>query len=207
MKEVIIRYHGHACFTLEHQGFRIVLDPYADGMIPGLSGLHLEGEAVFCSHSHGDHAYTQAVALKPSNQEFPFPVEILESFHDDQQGALRGENRIHLFRFDGITVAHLGDLGHIPGEEVLKKLEGVDCLLIPVGGFYTIDPDTAARLVELTQPKVTVPMHYRTDSTGFDVLAHIDTFTAKFDQVNSCVNSFTLTGEEPQQILVIDYKP
>ena len=207
MKEVTIHYHGHACFTLECDGFRTVLDPYAEGMVPGLPALNLEAEAVLCSHGHGDHAYTQAVSLKAADHNVPYVLEILDSFHDDKEGSLRGQNRIHLFRFGELTVAHLGDLGHIPGEETLRKLAGVDCLLIPVGGFYTIDPDVAARLVELTQPKVTVPMHYRTDTVGFPVLAHLDDFTNKFDQVFTSENSFTLTGEEPKKILVIDYKP
>lgn len=207
MMEVTINYHGHACFSLESGGFRTVLDPYADGMVPGLPGLQLEAEAVLCSHGHGDHAYTQAVTLKEATGDAPYALETYETDHDDRGGTLRGKNVIHLFRFGDLRVAHLGDLGHIPGEQILEKLKGIDCMLIPVGGFYTIDPDTAAKIVDLTQPKVTVPMHYRTDSTGFDVLAHLDTFTAKFEQVQTCVNTFTLTGEEEKQILVIDYKP
>ena len=207
MSHVTIRYHGHACFTLESNGYRTVLDPYADGMVPGLPALSLEAEEVLCSHDHGDHAYTQAAMLNLSQAQAPYSLEILETFHDDQEGALRGRNRVHLLRFGDLRVAHLGDLGHIPDESVLQKLQGADCLLIPVGGFYTIDPDTTFRILELTQPKVTVPMHYRTDSSGFDVLAHVSAFTEKFDQVHTCENSFTLTGEEPQQILVIEYKP
>lgn len=207
MSQVAIHYHGHACFTLESNGFRTVLDPYADGMVPGLPALSLAAERVLCSHGHGDHAYTQAVSLKSTDMQPPYTLEILEVFHDDRGGALRGDNRIHLFRFGELSVAHMGDLGHIPDDDVLNQLKGVDCMLVPVGGFYTIDPDTAARLVELIQPRITVPMHYRTDNVGFDVLAHVNTFTEKFDQVHSCENSFTLTGEEPQQILVIDYKP
>jgi len=176
-------------------------------MVPGLPGLDLEAEAVFCSHGHADHAYTQAVRCMQSGKEAPYTVEALETDHDDQGGTLRGKNSIHIFRFGRLRIAHLGDLGHIPGEEILEKLKKIDCMLIPVGGYYTIGPDKAREIVALTQPKVTVPMHYRTDSTGFDVLAHVDTFTQQFEQVNSCVNSFTLTGEEETQILVIDYKP
>ena len=207
MMQVTIRYHGHACFSLEAEGFRTVLDPYADGMVPGLPALSLEAEAVLCSHGHGDHAYTQAVTLKESGAAAPYTLESIETDHDDQGGTLRGKNLIRIFMFGDVSVAHLGDLGHMPSQEVLEKLKGVSCLLIPVGGFFTIDPDTAEKVVSAVQPRVTVPMHYRTDSTGFDVLAHIDTFTSKFEQVATCVNSFTLTGKEKQQILVIDYKP
>lgn len=207
MMEVTVHYHGHACFTLESNGFRTVLDPYADGMVPGLPGLMLEGEAIFCSHGHGDHAYTQAVAIKEAKTDAPYTVEVLETDHDDRGGTLRGKNKIHLFHFGGLRIAHLGDLGHIPGEAVTDKLRGIDCMLIPVGGYYTIDPETAARIIRLTNPKVAVPMHYRTDGTGFDVLAHLDAFTRQFEQVQTCINHFTLTGEEHTQILVIDYKP
>lgn len=207
MSEVTVRYHGHACFTLEAEGFRTVLDPYADGMVPGLPGLSLEAEAVLCSHGHGDHAYTQAVRIQEPASARPYTLESVETDHDDCGGTLRGKNLIRIFRFGTLRLAHLGDLGHIPGESVVQMLKGVDCLMIPVGGFFTIGSAEAARLVELIQPRVTVPMHYRTDSTGFDVLEHIDAFTGKFDRVSACVNSFTLTGEEQQQILVIEYKP
>lgn len=207
MTEVTIRYHGHACFTLESQGYRTVLDPYAEGMVPGLPALSLEAEAVLCSHEHGDHAYVQAVTVKESVQDSPYTLESIETDHDDQGGSLRGKNLIRIFRFNDLTVAHLGDLGHVPSAEVLEKLKGIDCMMIPVGGFYTIDPDTAEKIVNAVQPRVTVPMHYRTDTTGFPVLAHLNTFTNKFEQVQTCINSFTLTGEEETQIKVIDYKP
>lgn len=207
MSQVTVRYHGHACFALECEGYRTVIDPYADGMVPGLPALSLEAEAVFCSHGHGDHAYTDAVTLTDSGKTAPYTVESLETDHDDKGGTLRGKNLIRVFSFGDVKVAHLGDLGHVPGEEILARLKGIDCMLIPVGGFYTIGPDVAAEIVRMTQSRVTVPMHYRTDSTGFDVLAHLKDFTSRFEQVNTCVNSFTLTGEEPAQILVIDYKP
>lgn len=205
--EVKIQYHGHACFSLESGGYRAVIDPYAAGMVPGLPELKLEAHAVFCSHGHGDHAYTEAVSLTQTQYPAPYTVESIETDHDDKGGTLRGKNLVRIFSYSDVKIAHMGDLGHVPGEEILQKLKCIDCMLIPVGGFYTIDPDTAAEIVRLTTPRVVVPMHYRTDNTGFDVLAHIDTFTEKFEQVFTCVNSFTLTGEEQSQILVIDYKP
>lgn len=207
MSAVRIHYHGHACFTLEYEGYRTVLDPYAHGMVPGLPDLNLEGEAVLCSHGHGDHAFVEAVRLNKATGAAPYTVETLETDHDDQGGTLRGKNKIHIFRFENLSVAHLGDLGHMPGEAILEKLRGIDCILIPVGGFYTIGPDVAEQLVRAVNPKVTVPMHYRTEETGFDVLAHLTDFTNRFEQVKTCVNTYTLTGEEKEEILVIHYKP
>lgn len=204
---VKITYHGHACFTLECDGYRTVIDPYASGMIEGLPELKLEAEAVFCSHGHGDHNYTDAVTILPAKGNAPYTLENVDSFHDDKDGTLRGANVARIFHFGDLRVAHLGDLGHVPEGKLLEALKGVDCMLIPVGGFYTIDPDTAAKTVALTEPRVTVPMHYRTDTAGLGVIAHLTDFTGRYENVNFCDNTFVLTKETPKQVLVINYKP
>ena len=164
-------------------------------------------EVTIHCHGHGDHAFVEAVRLNTAAGAVPYTVETLETDHDDQGGTLRGKNKIHIFRFDNLSVAHLGDLGHMPGEAIREKLRRIDCLLIPVGGFYTVGPDVAEQIVRAVIPKVTVPMHYRTEDTGFDVLAHLSDFSSRFEQVNTCVNTYTLTGEEKEEILVMHYKP
>lgn len=207
MQQVKIHYHGHACFTLEANGYRAVIDPYMHGMVDGLPELKLEAEAVYCSHGHADHNFTDAVTVCPADQEASYTLENLDSFHDDQEGSLRGSNIVRVFHFDDLRIAHLGDLGHIPEGKLLERLRRVDCLLIPVGGTYTVDPDAAEEIVSLLEPKVTVPMHYRTDTTGFDVLHHLTDFTGRYDNVNACDNTFVLTKDTEKQILVINYKP
>lgn len=204
---VKITYNGHACFTLECGGYRTVLDPYAADMIEGLPALNLEAEAVYCSHSHGDHNYTDAVSILPTRQKAPYTLQNLDSFHDDKGGTLRGHNVVRIFHFDDLRVAHLGDLGHLPEGALLEALKGVDCLLIPVGGFFTIDADAAAKIVAMTEPRVTVPMHYRTDTAGIGVIAHLTDFTGRYENVNSCDNTFVLTKDTQKQVLVINYKP
>lgn len=207
MDQVRITYHGHACFMLDFDGYRVVLDPYLHGMVDGLPNLSLEAEAIYCSHGHADHNFTEAVTLCQTDREAPYTLENLDSFHDDQGGKLRGGNIVRIFRFGGLSVAHMGDLGHVPEWELLEKLKGVDCLLIPIGGTYTIDPDAAEKVVSLIEPTVTIPMHYRTDTAGFDVLHHLTDFTRRYDNVNACDNTFLLTKEATKQILVINYKP
>lgn len=204
---VKITYHGHACFALECEGYRIVIDPYMDGMVDGLPALRLKANAVYGSHGHADHNWFEAVTVEKPAQGAPYILTEYETPHDDKGGSLRGMNLVHIFDFDGLKVAHLGDLGDFPEEEVLSALKGVDCLLIPVGGTYTIDPTMAKKVVDAIGPRVCVPMHYRTDSTGFDVLAHINDFTKYYPEAQECDNSFLLTEEAPNQILVINYKP
>ncbi len=203
--EVTITAHGHACFSLYADGYSVVLDPYAHGMIPGLRQLHLVADAVYCSHDHGDHNFREAVGLCLALKEPPYTLTEFVTPHDDQGGALRGMNTVRIFDFDGLRVAHLGDIGCFPEEELMDALRGVDCLLIPVGGFYTINAQTAAQIIRSVQPRVAIPMHYSTETTGFDNIAKLEDFVKLFPQVKVQDNSFVLTEETEKQILVLNY--
>ena len=85
-----LTYNGHACFTLEHAGFRAVLDPF-DGHVPGYPVPVQQAEAVYCSHGHGDHAYLEAVT-RTGVGENPFAVTEVMTCHDDCGGEKRGKN-------------------------------------------------------------------------------------------------------------------
>lgn len=206
MHEVKINYLGHACFCLECYGYRTVIDPYADNMVPGLGILQLDADAVYCSHGHDDHSHVASVRLRGRETSAPYRLETLEVTHDDQGGQLRGMNTIHLFDFEGLRVAHLGDIGRELSPEEQTVLRGVDALLIPVGGYYTIDAATAARMVEQLSPRVVIPMHYRTDTTGFAAISRLEEFTSRFDHVVYGGDSLVLTKETEKQIHVLRYK-
>lgn len=169
---MIITWLGHACFSLEHEGFRIVIDPYREIPFPP---LHIEAHGVFCSHGHYDHAATETVTLLPT-QESPFTVRSIPSFHDEVQGAKRGENTIRIFEAEELRVAHLGDLGHLLNEGQLAALGEIDVLLIPVGGIYTLDPQEAKQTADAIGAKLTVPMHYRRGSLGLENIADVEDF-------------------------------
>ena len=201
-----ITYHGHACFTLEHEGCRAVIDPYGWGMVPGQPDLHLEAEAVYCSHSHGDHNFTDAVTLVPAKGPLPWTVAEFETPHDEEGGAKRGMNTVRIFHCGGIRIAHLGDIGCFPDENLAKALEGVDCMLIPVGGFFTVGPQTAWQIIRAAQPRVAVPMHYRTDDMGFDIICHIDDFVKLCGEVRQGSNTLCVTPETEKQILIMNHK-
>lgn len=181
MEAVKIEYLGHACFRLSYAGQRVVLDPYADGMIPGCPPLRTEAEFVYCSHQHDDHNAVQNVRLLDGGAP-RFTVTELETDHDAAGGSQRGKNTVRIFDFDGIRVAHFGDLGRMLTEAECTVLQGLDCALIPVGGFFTIDAATAAEIVRALRPRLVIPMHYRTETGGFDVLADIDEAMHAFDE-------------------------
>ena len=99
---------GHSCFAVESGGYRVVLDPY---YVESYPPLHTSANEVLCSHHHRDHDFVEAVELTPRGGS-PFTVETVQAFHDDQGGALRGTNTIHVLAAEGLRVVHLGDLGH-----------------------------------------------------------------------------------------------
>ena len=173
---MIIRWNGHSCFTLETAQGTVVLDPYAPGSVPGLPELKLKADAVLCSHGHADHNYAQGVAL--SGRPCAVSVETLPCFHDSVQGAKRGPDLIHILSAEGMRIAHLGDLGHGLDLEQLEKLRGVDVLMIPVGGYFTIDARQAHHIVGELRPRIVLPMHYRGEGFGYEVLAPVGDFLA-----------------------------
>lgn len=170
-----LTWYGHSCFLVETAEGSAVFDPYSPGSVPGLVLPALTADAVFCSHGHRDHNYAQGVRL--TGRELTMGVQQFACFHDEQRGALRGENRITVLEAEGLRLAHLGDLGHMLGPEQIRELGRIDILLIPVGGHYTIDAQTAAALVKALRPGIAVPMHYRGAGFGYDVIGPVEDFT------------------------------
>ncbi|MDE7262077.1 MAG: MBL fold metallo-hydrolase, partial [Oscillospiraceae bacterium] len=172
-----ITWLGHSCFILESEGFRVLLDPFAG--VQGLPAVEAAADAVYCSHGHRDHAYTEKVRLTEGRAN-PFAVHEVSVFHDDEGGTKRGPNTIRKFTAGGVSVAHMGDLGHALSPEQLADLGHCDVLLIPVGGFFTIDAPTAKAVADAVGANVVVPMHYRNGPAGFDVLGTLEDFTGLY---------------------------
>lgn len=198
-----ITWLGHSCFLLEEGGFRALLDPYHE--VQGLPDIEMEADAVYCSHDHFDHGYTDKVRLT-SGKENPFTVVEVQTFHDDKGGTLRGNNMVRKFTAGGVSVAHLGDLGHSLSAEQLAALGHCDAVLIPVGGYFTIDAAGAKVVADAIGAPVVVPMHYRNGGVGFDVLSTVDDFTGLYPagQVKRCSgNVLTLEKDMPKQVAVL----
>ena len=166
-----IEWLGHACFKLNDS---LVIDPYKDGSVPGLKPLRTKANKVICSHGHADHSGVECVEILPG--ECGFEIIEIPSWHDDKEGALRGPNAIFVIYKNGEKLVHLGDLGHFPNDEQLEAIADADYLLIPVGGYYTIDADMAVKICLAARPKCIIPMHYRTEESGYPELAKVDDF-------------------------------
>ena len=197
-----ITWHGHACFTIETTQGSVTVDPFQDNYVPGCGVIRPVSDAVFCSHGHGDHHGVEAVRLTGS--PCGVAVETISTWHDEVQGAKRGDNLIHIFSAEGMTVVHLGDLGCELTEEQITKLSSTDVLLIPVGGFYTIDATQAMQIVKQLSPRVVIPMHYKGEGFGFDIIAPVDDFLSLWDGTVKVLDrsSVEVTADTPTQIIV-----
>lgn len=177
-----ITWIGHSCFKVEKEGFSIVIDPYKDSYVPGLKPVRTEADRVLCTHEHADHNFREGISIVHGEGR-PLLVEEVASFHDDENGKKRGENRIFIISDGEERIAHFGDLGTFP--ENLELFKGLDAVLIPVGGYYTIDGVKAAELIKRIKPRIAIPMHFKSveKGFGFDVLSTVKPFRDCFDRV------------------------
>ena len=166
---MLITCHGHSEFYLEGaDGFRLLTDPFDPGV--GYPMGEYPCDAVTVSHGHHDHNYTQkalgAPAIVDGEGVWKVAPEVtvtaISSVHDDANGAKRGKNLLMKIEMEGLTLAHLGDQGCPLTEKQLEALGQIDVLMVPVGGFFTIDAEQALEACLAVKPHVILPMHYKT---------------------------------------------
>jgi len=199
---VNIRWYGQSAFLLRG-GHAVFIDPFgameglaARGMqfdYPRVEGV--EADLVLVTHEHGDHNAVEVVggsppALRSTAGTFDSPVgEVIAvaSEHDDVAGTKRGPNTIFCFGLDGLRICHFGDFGQAGlRDEQRRAIGDVDVLLLPVGGGPTVGGEPASAIVRALQPRLVVPMHYRTDAVNFlePPDAFLDALGARVDQLS-----------------------
>jgi len=214
---VKIKFLGHAAFLITTgDGRKIVTDPYEPGGFGGALGhgrLTEAADFVTVSHQHADHNYVTMVPGRPrviskAGQETYDGIlfRALITHHDTSKGAERGRNIVRVIEADGITVCHLGDLGHALSPEDITALGPVDVLMVPVGGTFTIDARGATGVVNRLRPRIAIPMHYRTPKVKLN-LASVDGFLSEKPRVRRVEGSeIELTKDtlpKPTEIVVL----
>ena len=202
-----LTWFGHSCFKMESADGAVVFDPSENGRVPGYDALPeiFEAEAVLCSHGHGDHNAADLVRL--SGKQFGGKVSFVDSWHDEAQGTKRGSNKIAVVEAEGLKVVHMGDIGcELDGEQT-AALASPDVLMIPVGGFYTVDAKTARCIADKLGAKVVIPMHYRSGERGYDVIATVDEFLAISENVTQYPEGvIEITADTEAQTAHLGYK-
>lgn len=173
-----ITWFGQSCFKIQDKvsadGVTLVTDPF-DKTI-GLKIPNFEADIITVSHDHHDHNNTGAlrgnavVINTPGEYDIKnVSIQGIGSFHDNNNGKEKGKNVIFRFEIEDISIAHLGDLGHVLKDDQLEALSGIDILLVPVGGKYTLDYKNAVEVVNQIEPRIVIPMHYQIPGLKVDI--------------------------------------
>jgi L-ascorbate metabolism protein UlaG (beta-lactamase superfamily) len=197
-KPLTIRWLGQSFFVLTTSaGTRVAVDPHA---IEAFGKPTTSADLVLISHFHPDHVRLEAIenrdqakvvygltppagggnparaAWNPVRETFKdVRVRNVGTYHDTSQGMQRGRNSVFIVEADGLKVVHLGDLGHVLGDEQVRQIGQPDVLMVPAGGVYTINGSKAKEVVAQLKPKrYVLPMHYGTRT--FEDLLPLDEF-------------------------------
>jgi L-ascorbate metabolism protein UlaG (beta-lactamase superfamily) len=164
-----ITWYGHSCFRLTERNFAtVVTDPF-DSKTVGYEALKLKAEIVTVSHDAPGHNCSDAVKSSTHVLTGPGEFEIgsvfITAVQTDSAGKKAKEkirNTVYVFDYDGITVAHLGDLQQIPTQSEIELLGTVNVALVPVGGGNSLNAAKAAEIISMLEPNLVIPMHYAT---------------------------------------------
>jgi len=210
-----IKWYGHSAFLItSDQGAKIIIDPYESGAFGGqlsYGKIKDQVDIVLTSHDHADHNYTKDLPGTPQIVKGSGPktakgisMKGISTYHDPSQGSERGANTIFTLKIDNIQLCHLGDLGHLLSDKELAEIGPVDILLIPVGGFFTIDPKEATRVAEQINPKILIPMHFKTAKCGFPIAPVEDFLKGKTNSKRPKASEATFDKATlPQQMEIV----
>jgi L-ascorbate metabolism protein UlaG (beta-lactamase superfamily) len=180
--DAVIQYFGHNFFQITtRQGTQIVTDPMVPGRYPT---PHVAPHVVTVGREHPNHNYVRLVQGQPlilrgladyggewnrvSTRVQEVYIYNVPIYQNGIAGALKGA--AFVFDLGTLCIAHLGDLSHPLTPELLQQIGRIDVALVPIGGTYTMGPETAREVLQQLNPKLAVPMHYR------DNLALVDAF-------------------------------
>lgn len=205
---------GHSSFRLRGKTATVVMDPFDSDMVGLKFPKHTQADIVTVSHEHKDHNTVSVVEGNPYIVNGPGEYEIKGvgivghgCYHDEENGASRGRNTIYRIEIDGISIVHLGDVGHALSAGQIDDLDGVDILLVPVGGVYTIDSIQAAAITNEIEPSIVIPMHYaRPDlnQKSFSGLSEVSAFLKEIGKEATPQPKLSVTRDKlPEEMQVV----
>lgn len=165
--QMVITWYGQSCFKIQSGETVLFTDPFCKEI--GLTPPRGAANIVTVSHQHRDHNNYDALTGDPLIINGPGEFETkgisikgIFSFHDNKEGKERGTNTIYVIEVEGIKICHLGDLGEEKlNDEQVEEINGVDILMIPVGGAFTINGEDAVEIINQIEPRLVIPMHYK----------------------------------------------
>jgi L-ascorbate metabolism protein UlaG (beta-lactamase superfamily) len=209
-----IKWLAHAAFLITaDSGTRIITDPYHTAPNLKHSDIKESADIVTMSHGHGDHNNAAAVkgspqVVKASGEIKGIKIKAVPVAHDETGGSQRGPDTMFCFEVDGVNICHCGDLGHVLTAEQIKEIGKVDVLMIPVGGYYTIDAAAATKVCEQLKPHIILPMHYLTEKMDFPIKGVEDFLKGKSNVTRAAGSEIEVkAGKLPPAAQIIVLKP
>ena len=161
-----IKYIAHSSFVIKTKNATVVIDPFSADI--GVKFPKTPADVVLISHHHDDHDNIKGIEGAPIVFDWPgeydckgVAIRGIASFHDAEKGVKRGKNVMFKITAENMTILHCGDLGHMLDDKTVEDIGNIDILLIPVGGYYTIDPHVAMQITKQIEPTYVLPMHYQ----------------------------------------------
>jgi L-ascorbate metabolism protein UlaG (beta-lactamase superfamily) len=209
-----IMWYGHSCFRLAERGrASVVTDPFDETL--GYEVPKLKADIVTISHDAPGHRGLSAVKGYHRVINGPGEYEIGGVFITgvatlDPKTEQPRANVVYVLEYDNLTIAHLGDLDHVPNQSMIDALGAIDVALVPVGGGCALSSSQAAEVVSLLEPSIVIPMHYRTDVLQGLELDPVDRFLKEMG-INAIQEEPMLrvvsTGlPEQTQVVLLDYR-
>ncbi|OGO17437.1 MAG: hypothetical protein A2Z02_05060 [Chloroflexi bacterium RBG_16_48_7] len=208
-----INWLGHSCFKIKGKEAVLVTDPCSPQT--GYALGKVKADIVTVSHNHPGHSYLDGLEGEYKVIKSPGEYELkgvfvtgIATHHDKVDGQERGNNNVYVIEIDGITICHMGDIGHLLSSKIIEDIGSVGILLLPVGGLSTIDSTVAAEMVRTMSPRIVIPMHYKTAAVSRE-LEPVDKFLKKLginesvSQPKLSINKSTFT--ESTQVIVLNY--
>lgn len=191
-----ITWYGHSCFRMMERGMAaVVTDPF-DHRVTGYEALKLRADIVTTSHDNPSHNFTEAVKGTSHVITGPGEFEIggvfitgVQTNHRSEKGG-EPRNTLYVFDFNGVNVAHLGDMNHVPSQAEVEALGNVHVALVPVGDGSSLNAAKAAEVISLIEPNIVIPMHYATPASAITL-----------DPLNKFLKEMGLTDLEVQPML------
>ena len=163
-----ITWHGNSCFRIIERGMAaVVTDPY-DPEIVGFDYGKLRADVVTVSCDRPEHNYIKGIRSKAFEITGPGEYEIGGVFitgvriNGSKRKKDAGEvsDTIYVIDYNGLKIAHLGELNTVPSQAEVESLGEVHVALVPVGGETSLNASQAAEVISLIEPSIVVPMHY-----------------------------------------------
>ena len=174
-----ITWYGHSCFRLTERSMAtVVTDPF-DSDVIGYQPLRLKADIVTTSHDAPGHSYTSVVKGTTHEIRGAGEYEIggvfitgVQTDGNGKKGTDAPRNTLYVFDYDGLTIAHLGDLRNLPTQAEVEALGSVNVALVPVGGGGGLNAAKAAEVISMLEPNIVIPMHYAhpASTVGIDPL-------------------------------------